>query len=1262
MMGATQASPEQDNAKAEVNNIEWHAKGKAEVRDRHEKTKEGEHGRARNRMEGKRESNGVGARCGDVEPKQWGFNTKNKSIDTVIQGNEHMRVESNDMEGSNGFYAQLGDLTPKQREFNTKNKCVEAIMQGATEGNEHARVESKEMEDCNGTNGDREDFVEGIMDAENTIPEINICDFNPEQLNGHASEAERDNLQESVGIGNTTAETKGKESDGGLLKVAEYGPQDAPKRKLTLGDLDEGERVTDRTDEVRKTTDESQQNKNQNKESKQNERSGEAKQEEEKDEVERETENQNKYDPSDVSRRQDVKNKLNQTGNNENGEGTLKENGVGTQKAGNQTCSGYSHENQKPEENEAGTLKENGIVKQKTRNQTYSGNSTDENQKPENQSHNENGKIQNQNGKEKPETLNHNENTIDYKPNQTKTTTTTTTTTTSTSTRTKDEERTERHKHQEEENNNNETASENHLGLDFETLKRLLPHMSPVLLPRALQALSDPLNTKYKATNTAMLRPGTDVPPCPPPATPLDENTINSKPNQTKATTTATRTKDEERKGRHKHQDEDDDDEENKNNNTAPENRLGLDYETLQRLVPHMSPALLPKASQAQNDPRNTKYKATNTAGVDGRQSCKNSLDKIQESLEGETGEGSEDEPGEGSDDDTPATPPPHFAFASLRRHSFHHFPAPPPQSSSEKAEKMRAILQAMEEEELSKISKGLGNKIDLVRQHLGHVENRLFEMFGDKEKQTININKFLMGLTATGMRPTDPRLKQTRDNLKKLQDNLGTEFVTLEVDYDTFMSIISENLEVVVRAFSGSFVIPDFQGFCKQIEDIYTLCHANHSGRPAHYIPQLARFSSKCWGVSVCTVDGQRFSLGDVDVPFTIQSCSKPLTYAIGLALNGTEYVHKYVGMEPSGRYFNELVLDYNNKPHNPMINSGAIMTSAIIKPELSAADRFDYMFKVYKRLAGDEYLGFNNSVFLSEKECSDRNFALAYFMRENKCFPPNHKLHESLDFYFQLCSMEITAESGAVMAATLANGGLNPLTGDPVLTVDAIRNTLTLMHSCGMYNYSGQFAFQVGLPAKSGVSGCVLLVVPNTMGICLWSPPLDSNGNSCRGVQFCMEMVSRFNFHNFDNLRGYSKSKQDPRTTKAESKAQILFDLLFSAAAGDISALRRHSLAGTDMQAKDYDGRTALHVATSEGHDEVVDFLVNRCNVFPLPKDRWDRTPLDDAESFDRPVCLRIIKECCKRKNIELPISYKDFMALNNQTSGMLVAPQST
>ncbi|XP_037778758.1 glutaminase liver isoform, mitochondrial-like isoform X5 [Penaeus monodon] len=451
--------------------------------------------------------------------------------------------------------------------------------------------------------------------------------------------------------------------------------------------------------------------------------------------------------------------------------------------------------------------------------------------------------------------------------------------------------------------------------------------------------------------------------------------------------------------------------------------------------------------------------------------------------------------------------------------------------------------------------------------------------------------------------------------------------------------TIISENLEIVVKAFSSSFVIPDFRGFCHHIDEIYNNCKGNTDGKIASYIPQLERMRADNWAVSVCTVDGQRYSLGDVNTPFTLQSCSKPLTYAMAVGLYGTQHVHNYMGMEPSGRYFNELCLDFNHKPHNPMINAGAIMTAALLKPELSAADRFDYVFHMYKRLAGGEYLGFNNGVFLSERECADRNFALAYFMRENKCFPPNTKLHETLDFYFQLCSLEITAEAGAVMAATLANGGINPLTGDPVLTVEAVRNTLTLMHSCGMYNYSGQFAFKVGLPSKSGVSGCVLLVVPNTMGICLWSPPLDSNGNSCRGVQFCMELVSRFTFHNFDNLRNHITTKTDPRMAKAESRAQILFDLLFSAAAGDLSALRRHSLSGTNMEAKDYDGRTALHVATSEGHIEIVEYLLKNCQVNPLPKDRWNRTPLDDARCFGYPRCGELIMDMCKKKGIEIP-----------------------
>ncbi|XP_063606230.1 glutaminase liver isoform, mitochondrial-like isoform X5 [Penaeus indicus] len=493
---------------------------------------------------------------------------------------------------------------------------------------------------------------------------------------------------------------------------------------------------------------------------------------------------------------------------------------------------------------------------------------------------------------------------------------------------------------------------------------------------------------------------------------------------------------------------------------------------------------------------------------------------------------------------------------------------------------------------------------------------------------QSVDTHEYLFGVPEPLEAMMEVREKGEDEEMELMSKKLG--------DMST---IISENLEIVVKAFSSSFVIPDFRGFCHHIDEIYNNCKGNTDGKIASYIPQLERMRADNWAVSVCTVDGQRYSLGDVNTPFTLQSCSKPLTYAMAVGLYGTQHVHNYMGMEPSGRYFNELCLDFNHKPHNPMINAGAIMTAALLKPELSAADRFDYVFHMYKRLAGGEYLGFNNGVFLSERECADRNFALAYFMRENKCFPPNTKLHETLDFYFQLCSLEITAEAGAVMAATLANGGINPLTGDPVLTVEAVRNTLTLMHSCGMYNYSGQFAFKVGLPSKSGVSGCVLLVVPNTMGICLWSPPLDSNGNSCRGVQFCMELVSRFTFHNFDNLRNHITTKTDPRMARAESRAQILFDLLFSAAAGDLSALRRHSLSGTNMEAKDYDGRTALHVATSEGHIEIVEYLLKNCQVNPLPKDRWNRTPLDDARCFGYPRCGELIVDMCKKKGIEIP-----------------------
>nr|CAI5866241.1 unnamed protein product [Callosobruchus analis] len=455
-------------------------------------------------------------------------------------------------------------------------------------------------------------------------------------------------------------------------------------------------------------------------------------------------------------------------------------------------------------------------------------------------------------------------------------------------------------------------------------------------------------------------------------------------------------------------------------------------------------------------------------------------------------------------------------------------------------------------------------------------------------------------------------------ENLKKLSRKNADGYAvdTQKLNLEQFKRYHITKYRLISTAFRHQFIIPEFQEFSKEIEEIYWKCKDNDCGMVASYIPQLKRMSPNYWGVSIVTIDGQRYSIGDVNIPFTIQSCSKPLSYAIALDLLGADVVHTYVGQEPSGRNFNELILDHNKKPHNPMINAGAIIICSLLKtiykPEMSSAEKFDFTLNYFERLAGGQDLGFNNAVFLSERECADRNYALGFYMREHKCFPENSKFRECMDFYFQTfedecrihsdfdeimdfynqcCSLEANCEIVAVMAATLANGGICPISEEKVLKPESVRDVLSLMHSCGMYDYSGQFAFKVGLPAKSGVSGAMLVVVPNVMGMCLYSPPLDALGNSCRGVQFCEELVKKFNFHRYDNLR-HASNKTDPRKHKYETVGLNIVNLLSSAASGDLPGLRRHKLSGVDMSLADYDGRTALHLAAAEGHANCVEF----------------------------------------------------------------------
>lgn len=495
--------------------------------------------------------------------------------------------------------------------------------------------------------------------------------------------------------------------------------------------------------------------------------------------------------------------------------------------------------------------------------------------------------------------------------------------------------------------------------------------------------------------------------------------------------------------------------------------------------------------------------------------------------------------------------------------------------------------------------------------------EDLIYANFQDSDGN-IRLNEFKSALATTGLDyDSDVRLKELKYNLKLTGRHDGL------LSKEEFKKVIRPNIVLISRAMRGDFVIPDWIKFTTKLEEIYWKCKVNKNGKVANYIPQLAKYNPDYWAVSMCSIDGQKFQFGDVDVPFTIQSSGKPINYAIALNELGSDITHQYVGQEPSGRLFNDLSLKIfeggdRPKPHNPMVNSGAIVICSLlmnlIHKDMKTSEKFDWVCDFYKSMAGGEFVGFNNATFLSEREAADRNYAIGFYMRENKCFPGDINLKTVMDFYFQLCSLEVNCLTVSMMAATLANGGICPMTEKRIFDSRAVRDVLSLMHSCGMYDYSGQFAFTVGLPAKSGVSGCTMVVIPNVGGLGLFSPPLDSYGNSVRSLQFCNELVNHFNFHQYDNLR-HVPHKSDPRRKRYETLGLNIICLLFAAAKGDMSAIRRYYMSGMDMSLTDYDHRTALHSAAAEGHLHVIEFLLETCHLYHEPRDRWGRRPVDDA-----------------------------------------------
>ena len=291
-------------------------------------------------------------------------------------------------------------------------------------------------------------------------------------------------------------------------------------------------------------------------------------------------------------------------------------------------------------------------------------------------------------------------------------------------------------------------------------------------------------------------------------------------------------------------------------------------------------------------------------------------------------------------------------------------------------------------------------------------------------------------------------------------------------------------------------------------------------AGGVADYIPELGRANPDLFGICVADGKGNVWEAGDTDEPFTIQSASKPFTYGLVLDIWGPEKVFERVGVEPTGDAFNSIVLDDNGRrAFNPMVNAGAIAVADLI-PGASEAERLHTLLDYFARLSGQSRVLVDLPTFISERATGFRNRAIASLMRGANIV--GTQFDESLDLYFQQCALLVTCRDLAVMAATLANNGINPQTGVRAISQDSVRPVLSVMYTCGMYDSAGEWAFRVGLPAKSGVGGGIFAVVPGLGGIAVFSPRVDAHGTSVRGVRVCEALSREYGLHVFDNRFG--------------------------------------------------------------------------------------------------------------------------------------------
>ncbi|GAA1622285.1 glutaminase [Brevibacterium sanguinis] len=346
---------------------------------------------------------------------------------------------------------------------------------------------------------------------------------------------------------------------------------------------------------------------------------------------------------------------------------------------------------------------------------------------------------------------------------------------------------------------------------------------------------------------------------------------------------------------------------------------------------------------------------------------------------------------------------------------------------------------------------------------------------------------------------------------------------------------------------------IPDY------LNEILDDLRDDDRGAVADYIPGLASADPDRLAVALTTVEGRTYAAGDSDVEFTIQSMSKPFAYAAALTDRGTTFVDGRIDIEPSGEAFNELSLETGTyRPKNAMINAGAITAHSLLVGEGASRDqRVERALAFFSTLAGRQ-LRIDETIYESELETADRNLSIAHMLHNYGIIEDD--AHEAVEGYTAQCSILVTVSDIATMAATLATGGVQPVTGERVISKPVARQTLSAMAAAGMYDAAGSWFSDVGIPAKSGVAGGLLGALPGQVGLGAFSPRLDEHGNSVRGVELFSRMSKDMGFHLMEVETTGSRALRDIRTDGDTTTVDLQGTVNFSGAEAVL-----HELDGT-------------------------------------------------------------------------------------------------